>query len=164
MGYTTDFEGEFAITPALRPVHQAYLVAFSETRRMRRNAGLVARRGDPVREAVGLSLGDEAGYFVAGGGDFGQAEAEDIIDHNSPPSGQPGLWCKWAPLAEDGTTLGWDGMEKFYDYTEWLVYLIDHFLGPWGYRLDGTVTWQGENPDDSGEIRVEANAMTVVVA
>jgi hypothetical protein len=54
----------------------------------------------------------------------------------------------------------WDGNEKFYHYAEWLEYLIGHFLAPWGYTLNGTVKWVGEDPADSGVIEVENNRVT----
>lgn len=37
MGYTTDFSGQFNVSPALKPEHMVYLAAFAETRRMKRN-------------------------------------------------------------------------------------------------------------------------------
>jgi len=46
--------------------------------------------------------------------------------------------------------LEWDRGEKFYDYAEWLKYLIDTFLTPWGIELSGEVTWQGEEVGDVG--------------
>jgi hypothetical protein len=39
-------------------------------------------------------------------------------------------------------------------------YLIGHFLAPWGYTLNGTVKWVGEDPADSGVIEVENNRVT----
>jgi hypothetical protein len=140
----------------LKPAHAAYLRAFNDTRRMRRDADRAQRLADPIREAVGLPIGIEAGYFVGGTGPGGQDRDDSIMDYNQPPSGQPGLWCKWTPN-EDGTGLVWDGAEKFYDYIEWLEYLIKHFLAPWGYVLNGRVDWQGEETADRGSIIVEQN-------
>ena len=51
----------------------------------------------------------------------------------------------------------WSGAEKFYDYVEWLQYLIDNFLKPWGYVLNGEVNWQGEREEDIGTILVASN-------
>lgn len=44
-------------------------------------------------------------------------------------AGEPSWWCHWAP-STDGSTLRWDGQEKFYAGTEWMAYLIDNFLRP----------------------------------
>jgi hypothetical protein len=43
-----------------------------------------------------------------------------------------------------------------------LEYLIDHFLAPWGYVLNGEVNWQGEREDDTGKIIVADNWPEVV--
>ncbi|MEG3844580.1 hypothetical protein QT986_30660, partial [Microcoleus sp. herbarium14] len=45
------------------------------------------------------------------------------------------------------------------DYVEWLQYLIDNFLKPWGYVLRGEVNWQGEREEDAGMIWVENNTI-----
>ena len=51
----------------------------------------------------------------------------------------------------------WDGGEKFYNYVEWLEYLIKNFFEPWGYSLNGSVNWQGEEDEDNGTIVVKHN-------
>lgn len=161
MGYTTWFDGEFAISPPLSDKHSAYLKAFSETRRMTWKPE-VANDPDPVREAVGLPFGPEGAFFVAAeGGFFGQEGGVRVLDVNRPPGGQPGLWCHWEPL---GDALAWDGKEKFYDFVEWLEYLIATFLGPWGYQLNGDVYWTGEDDEDRGLIRVTDNRVRVALA
>lgn len=45
-------------------------------------------------------------------------------------------------------------VEKFYSYVEWLVYIVNKVLKPAGYKLTGTVDWQGEDNDDIGIITV----------
>jgi hypothetical protein len=144
----------------LRPEHAAYLKLFNETRRMKRDAAVAARLPDPVREAVGLPVGSEGGYFVGAGGHAGQDRDESVLDYNEPPAGQPGLWCQWTP-SEDRTAIVWDGGEKFYSYGEWLEYLIEHFLGPWGYVLNGEMRWLGEADEDRGTIRVADNVVSL---
>ena len=156
MGYTTDFEGQFKLDKPLRPEHKAYRLRFSQTRRMSRDASKTEKLSDPIREAVGLPIGDEGGYYVGDADRWGQSETPDILDFNEPPDGQPELWCKWAPTP-DGDAIEWDGNEKFYSYVEWLKYLIHHFLAPWGYTLDGEVVWSGEDREDIGKIVVENN-------
>jgi hypothetical protein len=119
-----------------------YLKMFNETRRMGR-----------VTDEV---FGVQGEFFVFGGGDFGQNRDENVIDFNTPPSTQPGLWCQWTP-SDDNMGIEWDGGEKFYYYSDWLVYLIHKVLAPNGYVLNGVVTWQGEEIGDVGEIIVENN-------
>ena len=35
---------------------------------------------------------------------------------------------------------------------EWLQYIINNFIEPWGYVLNGEVNWQGERAEDIGTI------------
>jgi len=160
LGYSTDFEGRFSITPALRPEHAAYLARFCTTRRMKRDEGITARFPDPEREAVGLPVGVEGGFYVGSAGLAQETRnsAKDwrnfgVLDPSQPPKGQPSLCCQWIPN-QAGTALEWDQIEKFYGYQEWLQYLIDSFLQPWRYTVAGRVTWQGEDEDDFGILEV----------
>jgi len=160
MGYTTQFEGTFRLDRPLRPEEARYLTQFAQTRRMKRDAVKAAVLPDPVREALNLHVGQEGCYFVGGLGFAGQDEDESVVDAGRPPKGQPGLWCQWVPT-EDGQGIEWDGGEKFYDYVQWLDYLIEHFLKPWGYTLSGEVRWQGEDDEDTGTIHMTNNEVTV---
>lgn len=146
MGYTTDFSGEFGLNKELSPKMKQYLKLFNETRRMKRNTDEV--------------FGVEGEFFVFGGGSFGQDREPNVVDYNQAPKTQPGLWCQWTP-SHDGMAIEWDGGEKFYNYTEWLVYLIHKILAPNGYVLNGVVEWQGEGSGDVGEIFVEDNKVFI---
>ena len=148
MGYTTDFEGSFNITPVLSQKDNEFLTKFSETRRMARN--------------VGPEYGIEGEFYVDGTGWAGQDSDKNVINYNRPPSTQPGLWCQWIPT-DDGSELVWDGGEKFYNYVEWLDYLIDKILAPRGYTLNGECQWFGEERDDVGVIIVKNNKVTTKV-
>ena len=197
MGYTTYFTGQFDVTPTLKPEHIAYLNAFCETRRMKRDAEKAALLPDPVREAAGLPIGPEGGYFVGNTENMGQNDDPSVIDHNEPPGmpamepapgpdpmanfnerfnrfsnaqdearangAQPGLWCQWVPT-EDGTAIVWDEGEKFYNYVEWIKYLLNNFLKPWGYTLNGEVDWSGEENGDLGKIKIVNNEVVVLNA
>ena len=117
MGYTTDFDGFMKIDPPLNPEQVSYINKFSETRRMKRDPDRASKLHDPLREAVGLPIGDEGCYFVGGEGFAGQDKEDSIVEYNRPPANQPGLWCHWL-ISEDGTRLQWDFGEKFYDYED----------------------------------------------
>jgi hypothetical protein len=102
-------------------------------------------------------------YGVNGEYYVGDNEKLGVYDYNCAPGqkeifgkvnkdGQPGLWCKWC-INEDGE-LEWDGNEKFYDYVEWLQYLINHFFNEWGVLLNGEILWEGEDSNDRGKIVV----------
>lgn len=163
MGYDSSFTGHFDLDKKLTNEHAEYLQMFAKTRRMKRNAVLTEKRPDPVRIAAGLPVGIDGGYFVGEGGSMGQGtcwgdrkEMYDLLEYNTPPDGQPSLWCQWVPT-EDGQGIEWDGGEKFYAYVEWLEYLVEHFLEPWGYKLTGEIAWQGEESADQGIIYAKDN-------
>lgn len=158
MGYHTTFSGKFDLNKKLTDEHAEYLAQFSGTRRMRRNANEASVLPDPIRLAVNLPIGTEGGYFVGGDGFAGQDNDRSVLDNNTPPKGQPSLWCQWIP-SDDRKSIFWDGGEKFYDYEIWLDYIIEHFLKPWGYILNGEVYWYGESDDDRGILEVKDNVV-----
>lgn len=164
MGYTTEFEGAFKIEPALKPEHKAYLAKFADVRHMRRDPIAAEKMPDPLRHAVDLPIGVEGEHYVGSTAHAGQDRRGEggVLDFNAEPSMCPGLWCQWTP-SDDGAELAWDGGEKFYNYVEWLEYLIDTYLAPWGYKVSGEVTWQGESHRDNGKIRVEKNTVMATV-
>ena len=152
MGYTTYFDGSVTVEPPLSAQEVDFLNKFSESRRMDRKNGP---------------------YYI-GGGDFGQAREEDVIDYNRPPKGQPGLWCQWVATNE-GDAIEWDGGEKFYEATEWMQYIIDHFIGKdplaklnnpeefgflQGHTVNGEIYAEGEESDDRWKIVVSDNIVT----
>ena len=145
MGYSTDFTGHVTITPPLNAVEIAYLKKFADSRRMNRPEGPYSTRDHSYSE-----LGFD--------------------DYNRPPAGQPGLWCGWEPT-DEGTTIEWNQTEKFSYSTEWMQYLIDHFLKPgahaqgqpgfeeftFDHTVNGTIEAQGEDPDDTWQLIVIDN-------
>jgi hypothetical protein len=148
MGYTTEFKGSISVSPPLSTEEIEFLKKFAGTRRMDRKKGP---------------------YFVDGTGFAGQGHDPDIRDYNSPPPGQPGLWCQWVPNA-DGTAIEWDGGEKFYDSVGWMKYLVDHFIGsdpiaaselPFlkPHVLNGVILAQGEDEDDRWHLVVADNVV-----
>lgn len=153
MGYTTDFTGSFKLDKPLSEPHKEYLNRFSYSRRMKRNAAKADKLDDPIRLAAGLPIGKEGAFYV------GNKLGADVLDYNKPPSGQPGLWCQWVPN-HDGTRIEWDEGEKFYNYVEWIAYIIEHFLEPWGYVLNGEAEWRGEDTGDLGQIVVKENVVS----
>lgn len=149
MGYTTDFDGTFQLNKKLDAETHTFLNKLNETRRMKRK-GL-----DP-------KYGIDGEFYVDGGGFMGQgSDDSNIVDHNSPPKTQPGLWNQWRPT-DDGMGIEWDGNEKFYNYIEWLQYLIDNVLEPRGYYLNGVVKWIGEDRNDMGAIEVTKNRIKIL--
>lgn len=161
MGYTTDFAGEFRLNKALKAEHKQYLEQFCNTRRMARKPKVAEKFPDAIRVAAGLPIGVDGEFYVAGGEFKGQEHDASIVDYNRPPKTQPSLWCQWIPNG-DGTAIEWDGGEKFYDYIEWIEYIIENFLKPWGYKLNGDVKWYGEDSLDLGIISITNNKVKVL--
>lgn len=144
MGNKTEFEGIIEIDPPLSRRELQYLRNFVRTRRMER---------------------EEGPYFTEGTGFLGEGDDPGIKSYNSPPEGQPGLWCRWVPAAS-GAALVWDGEPEFEGAAEWMSYLRSHFLGgaegfggkpaaaaldpenmgwlPGGRRMSGTIFAGGE--------------------
>jgi hypothetical protein len=163
MGYDTNFCGSFELDKPLSKEHKDYLSKFSETRRVKRKQTVASKMADPVRIAAGLPIGKQGAYFVGGLGFAGQDDDASVIEGNTPPDGQPGLWCQWVP-SNDGTAIVWDGSEKFYNYVEWIKYLVENFIKPWGYVLNGEVEWSGDDADDRGLICIDNNVVKIKVA
>lgn len=122
----------------------------------------ISRLSTPISDMTHIKVGllNKSDYYVDGDGYKGQDKDDSVLDYNAHPTGQPGLWCKWSPN-EEGTEIEWNGVEKFYDYIEWIKYLIEHFLSPWSYVLNGKVEWFGEEPGDMGVIEIKDNVVKV---
>lgn len=190
MGYTTNFDGSLKLSKNLTEEQFDYLTKFNDTRRMKRDVNKLmemydGKHGYPGRTGTPEEIyGNDGEYFVGGTGYAGQDRDDSIIDFNTPPGQldylntpdfgerwkeneirriegkcQPGLWCQW--MVGDGYVLQWDGGEKFYNYVEWLSYLISHFFEPWGIKLTGEIEWVGEDSEDRGKIVVENNDIAV---
>lgn len=156
MGYSTDFFGSLEFNKPVAPWLMEYINKFSGTRRMKRDPEVIKSQFPNWGEmCFNGDLGEEGEYFIGGIGCFGQDSDKSVLDGNAPAKTQPGLWCQW--IINESGCLEWDGGEKFYNYEEWLEYLIDNFFEPLGYVLNGDIEWQGESYDDFGTIHVENN-------
>lgn len=182
MGYYTTFDGTLRVTPAVQPHHRAYLDRFFAMPHYRYNVAELENIKDPYREAVGLPLGPDGAFAVivdenddhwASDGirvDPPKIGARDGLRLDGPntPRGQPmvSTWCAWnvAPDGDDGDEFqlgqGSGDNLKAYGFREWLVYCLKHFFVPWGYKVNGTVDWQGEDRDDMGRLEVRDNHVT----
>ncbi|MEV0898622.1 hypothetical protein [Actinoplanes sp. NPDC049802] len=161
MGYNTDFTGQVTIVPPLNPYEVEYLDRFAETRHSHRERGPYA-------------------VWV------GEVTVDDSYEPDRPPPELPGYHCKWVPTAA-GEALTWNGEEKFYYADRWLAFLIGAFLKPgavvrgelddpvpgrfypavfehftFDHVLNGTVSAEGEEPDDLWRIEVRDNVVHVV--
>lgn len=159
MGYTTTFDGCVTVDPPLNDAERAFLEDLAATRRMKRTKG-------PL--------------FVGGSGFKGQDHEDDVIDANTPPDNQPGLWLQWVP-APDGEQIEWDGEEKFYNAELWMKYLVENLLAPSAreyitahqgeddrlasftcdHVLNGEIFAEGEEPGDRWKLIVQDNKVLI---
>jgi hypothetical protein len=157
MGYTTEFNGEFIFNKPLTKLQKEYINKFSNTRRMKRDSAALTAWFKGKYGLVGNTenpYGQEGEFFIGGTGYMGQDTDPSVLDNNHPPIQQPSLWCQWIT---DGNSLYWNGGEKFYEYTDWLDYMIENFFIPWGIELNGLIEWSGEDFDDKGAIEIINN-------
>jgi len=157
MGYTTEFKGQIEIDPPLSAERMSYINKFSETRRMKRNAQMLQNKFGG-NFGFNNQYGLEGEFFVGGSGFGGQDNDETVVDHNTPPQTQPGLWCQWI-ITEDGKYIEWDECEKFYDSPEWMKYIIDKFIAD-AHTCNGIIHAFGEDRDDVWDLIVTDNIVT----
>lgn len=170
MGYSTDFFGAIKIEPQITDELRDYLNRFADVRHMQRDVSKLEEKykqvigeGTSGPKAVlypnGLNnkYGIEGEFFVGGEGDSGQRVDSTVIDQNTPPSTQPGLWCQW--IVNDDGELEWDENEKFYDADSWMTYIIDKILAPNGYTCNGEIFAYGESNNDLWKITVKDNVV-----
>jgi len=163
MGYTTRFKGSFNCSRQLTIDEAEYLRAFSSVRHMKRDNAIAAQliaegklETNTLRAKVKLPLGTQGAYIIDVNSNLEPSKDKSILDCNHPPKEQPGLWCRWT-ITQDRQQVCWSGVEKFYDYTAWIEYLIKHFFAPWGIQLTGTIFWAGENDADMGHLAIHQN-------
>ncbi|MFI1656029.1 hypothetical protein ACH4ZU_14110 [Streptomyces sp. NPDC020472] len=107
MGYEIHYSGEISVIPPLNAAEVAFLSDFAGSRRVERLSGPYRCDGGPRPEPAD----------------------PDILDRNTPPSGQPGLFCGWTPRS-DGAALQAPKVGDYFNPAEWLTYLIETFLSP----------------------------------
>lgn len=161
MGYTTWFEGELTPNKPFKKEFINYINAFSGKRHEPRDVEII-KRSDPdwAKHCLDGNLGPCGMYYVGSfdEGIIGHSFNKGIIDHHTLAKGYtcPGYWCNWYINEETGV-VEWDEGEKFYNYIEWLKFLIDNFFEPAGYKLNGEIFWEGEEREDTGVIVVKDN-------
>lgn len=167
------FKGDYGLPliPSITPEQQAILDDLAKS-----GLNVSVKTVKQVDNRTPEEIYGKNGEFFVGNGNTG------VIDNNKAPgqvsydykgvldsydenqrrikSGecQPGLWCQWV-LDKSGETLVWDGGEKFYNYVEWLQYMITNFFEPWGIKLNGEIAWEGEESSDIGKIVVTDNVI-----
>ena len=157
MGYTTYFNGEMSLVfndPSKKEEVVTLVNGLATTRRLGRNL-------ESIKDKLPMPIekyGAEGEFYIDD-----NYSRETVIDINRPPSTQPGLWLQWI-IEEDSETgecfLMWDEGEKFYEFEKWLEYLIENIFIPADAVLNGVISWDGEDSEDLGELRVSDNVLT----
>ncbi|VVU95690.1 hypothetical protein CPAV1605_1445 [seawater metagenome] len=162
MGYTTNFYGEFKLNTTLDKNTADLIKGIATTRRMKRSIPILAKKFNISEELALLKFGIDGEFYFDKGDfcNFGQSEDSTIIDINTPPKRQPSLWCQWYYF-ETTNSIKWDEGEKFYNYIEWIKYIINVILEPRKYKVTGTVNWQGEDDSDKGTIAIKDNLIDI---
>ena len=158
MGYNTDFTGCIKINKPVDENTKNILFGLNNTRRMKRNVNKLAEILNISLEECVNKYGEEGEFYFIDDNEMGQSHTKDITNFNEPPTSHPGLWCNWR-LNEKNNTIEWDEMDKFYDFIEWMEYLVN-ILSNRGYILNGKISWEGEDRDDTGTITVENNKVS----
>ena len=168
MGYTTWFSGKLIPNKPFSKKFIKFINDFSETRHEPRDIEkLKAKDVNWAQNCLEGNMGPYGLYYV-GPEDTckGVIDFESIIDLNSYTPEElaeirkkwtaPGYWCDWH-INEKTGVVEWNDSEKFYNYIEWLKFLVDNFFEPAGYKLNGEIFWEGEEREDIGVIVVKDN-------
>lgn len=152
MGYKIYFDGAIGLVPTLSIAHRNYLREFSDTYR-KTLPRCDERLPDTLRNAVGLPFGEDGEYCCL------------RTSHGwaPPPASQPSNHCVWAPGSEGSTLVSADDPEYSAYAAEWMEYVMEHFITPWGYAGNGSVKWQGDDAYDKGVIIVKDNIVSVIL-
>lgn len=181
MGYHTDFSGSLSFNKPLDDKMANFIWVFTRTRHMARDSRLLVEKlkkhNIDVKKLLppvpGIEdFGEECKFFACPDYDIGSERArafydilpdnmydKSITQYNDPPSDCPSLWCD-ITLSDDNSCLTLES-GKNYHYVEWIEWLIKYIFEPTGHILNGTITYQGEDIDDRGEISVKDNVVTV---
>lgn len=170
MGYTTYFYGELIPDKPFSKKFIRFINGFSETRHEPRDIEkLKAKDINWAQNCLEGNMGPYGLYYIGpDDGCKGIIDFESVIDYNSFTPEElanirkewtaPGYWCDWC--INDSGNVAWNEGEKFYDYIEWLQFLINNFFEPAGYKLNGEIFWEGEEREDNGVIAVENNCVS----
>lgn len=158
MGYDTNFFGEFELDKELTKDQHKYLCLFNEKRHFQIKDSFFEKKSKPsVMKNLNIDFGEDGCFYVDEENNlkyYDSSIIEIAKNYNRPPGDCPGLWCGWIP-SNDKKHIIWDRVEKFYNYTEWLNFIISKFLNPWEIEIFGSVKFQGEHPNDVGFIRIK---------
>lgn len=161
MGYSTEFSGVIEITPRLKNEDKEFLDKFFQIRHMKRDMSKL--KG--ISKNVIKEFGKDGCFYLKDYDNFNEIFDDKTIINVNNSGDMPSLWCDLEIVEKNGETfIQWNGSEKTYGVNEengWFTWLIDNFFKPNGYVLNGEMTWQGEEDDDIGTIKIENNNVSL---
>jgi hypothetical protein len=157
MGYTTIFDGDMTLTPALTPEQVATLRSLTSHRHST-DEGTDIEATIPYDMPTNVLPSHAWAPVFHSGVSNARYSGADFGSFSDP---FPSIWCNW-DVSDDGATFAWSGGEKFYNYEGWLRFLITHFFVPWGVRIDGTIEFCGEDDRECGVIVTSGDVVGVV--
>jgi hypothetical protein len=175
MGYDVDYIGHFDLNKQLTDEHAQFIKDFARTRHYLRAWKPEEENGiwwvDPEDKYSPVWNDPEFLEFLNTTKikNLEKARSEyttkrwGCIDYNKTNTGMPDLWCQWIPT-DNNWCIIWDGGEKFYKGIKWLEFIIENYLKPWGYVLNGNVLVKdyGNNESGDGQLIVEDNKITFI--
>lgn len=155
MGETTTFSGAIRVMPRVEEPFANKLNYFLSIRHMRRSVSALKKLYSSIEARMTHTLfgdgdfGEEGKWYlpeITGHLQFqiGSMLPEGLADHisiNIPPVGVPNLYSGLTIVHSDimsCSLLGWDGAEKPYSTTEWIMFVAT-ILAQQGYILDGVI-------------------------
>ena len=173
MGYTIEYTGRFELNKPLTEEHANFLQDFAETRHYNRVWSHEEEDGRWFVDPEGnmepnFNDKEYQAVLYARPYDHEKRKAFELekygcIDLNEVNPGMPSFYCQWIPT-EDREGIEWDGGEKFYNAEKWLRYIIENYLKPWGYVVNGTVEFKYGEPEynsNTGALHVSNNKVFV---
>ena len=156
MSYNTRFNGCLKFNKPVVSELKEYINKFSEIRHIKLKTDEIKLCfPNWKQDSFNGNLGEEGMFFI-NSSTWGTAAMED---YNVPPRNCPSLYCQW--IINDYNELEWDGGEGFYEYVDWLKFLIKYFFNPNGYILNGTIYYSGDDTTDNGRVVVTDNNVVV---
>lgn len=156
MGYTTEFEGQFNFNKKVSESMKNFINGFTNTRHMLYDTEAIKNDFEFYKVfTLDGDLGENGCFINDAKRILENNEKRYVIDYNR--SGKcPSLWAQWI-ITDDNSALIWDGSEKFYEYTNWLVFYIENFFKKNGYILNGVCYYYGEDSSDAGYLIIDNN-------
>lgn len=153
------FQGSFNLTPGLSEAQASYLQAFLAVQHGFWPSEYVQQQADPLREAVGLPLGEDAAFYVGHYSNGLKGRHPFINKHitiSPGPGDQPHCGnCPWQ-LSPDSSKLVPDKKKLAAMPLKWLGWLVSNILTTWKINVTGVASY--DDPCTSQEGRVVAES------